>query len=506
MPNSCSTMSTRSIAARQGAVHAVKDLSLDRQAGRDHGAARLVRLRQDLDLAHDRRLRGRDRTARSRSTARPIHTLPPAQRGVAMAFEAYSLYPPLTIARKHRLRAARPQRLARPTSTSGSKDMAELLEIADMLDQYPSSVSGGQQQRASLGRALVRKAELYLLDEPMGQLEPQLRAVLRGRIKHYLREHQCTTILVTHDQTEANALADRIAVMEGGVLQQYATPAELKDAARQPLRRHLHRRAADECLRRPMSATTARRSLRDRRQRRPEPSLRGSRFRARRCAERLQARAGARARRPAACGAYRRRQAIARRASSPASGSATRPISPPRSRGRTVVSVAHEQIAPSPASEVSPSASPPQELHLFDAGQRRGHRPWGRARMTARYHHRHRCRHLGDQVRRLLGSTGEQLAVAAMPNSYATLPDGGVEQDMARTWKDTAQTLRDLADKIDDLNSRVAAIAVTGPGRRHLADRRGGRACRAGLAVARFARRRRSPRSSPRAPAYARAL
>ncbi len=103
-----------------------------------------------------------------------------------------------------------------------------MLEIADILNKYPSSVSGGQQQRASLGRALVRKAGLYLLDEPMGQLEPQLRAVLRGRIKHYLREHDCTTILVTHDQTEANALADRIAVMEGGVLQQYATPAELK--------------------------------------------------------------------------------------------------------------------------------------------------------------------------------------------------------------------------------------------------------------------------------------
>ena len=103
-----------------------------------------------------------------------------------------------------------------------------MLEISSILNRYPSSVSGGQQQRASLGRALVRKAGLYLLDEPMGQLEPQLRAVLRGRIKHYLRENNCTTILVTHDQTEANALADRIAVMEGGVLQQYATPAELK--------------------------------------------------------------------------------------------------------------------------------------------------------------------------------------------------------------------------------------------------------------------------------------
>ncbi len=83
-------------------------------------------------------------------------------------------------------------------------------------------------ERRGPRRALVRKAGLYLLDEPMGQLEPQLRAVLRGRIKHYLREHNCTTILVTHDQTEANALADRIADMEGGVLQQYATPAELK--------------------------------------------------------------------------------------------------------------------------------------------------------------------------------------------------------------------------------------------------------------------------------------
>jgi multiple sugar transport system ATP-binding protein len=108
------------------------------------------------------------------------------------------------------------------------KAMAEMLEISGILNRYPSSVSGGQQQRASLGRALVRDAGLYLLDEPMGQLEPQLRAVLRGRIKHYLREHKCTTILVTHDQTEANALADRIAVMEGGELQQYATPAELK--------------------------------------------------------------------------------------------------------------------------------------------------------------------------------------------------------------------------------------------------------------------------------------
>jgi multiple sugar transport system ATP-binding protein len=156
-----------------------------------------------------------------------IHTLPPAARGVAMAFETYSLYPPLTIAENMGF-ALKAAKLSAGETGKRVKQMAEMLEISDILNKYPASVSGGQQQRTSLGRALIRNAGLYLLDEPMGQLEPQLRAVLRGRIKHYLREHRCTTILVTHDQTEANALADRIAVMEGGELQQYATPAELK--------------------------------------------------------------------------------------------------------------------------------------------------------------------------------------------------------------------------------------------------------------------------------------
>jgi multiple sugar transport system ATP-binding protein len=158
----------------------------------------------------------------------PIHDLPPARRGVAMAFEAYSLYPPLTI-RENIAFALKSARLPASEVRKRVDEIAELLEISDILENYPSFVSGGQQQRAGLGRALVRNAKLCLLDEPMGQLEPQLRAILRGRLKHYLRTHANTTILVTHDQTEANALADRIAVMEGGELLQYATPAELKE-------------------------------------------------------------------------------------------------------------------------------------------------------------------------------------------------------------------------------------------------------------------------------------
>ncbi len=159
---------------------------------------------------------------------RSIHQLPPAKRNVAMAFEGYSLYPPLTV-RDNIGFALKSARLPKSEESKRVQNIAELLEITDILDRYPSSISGGQQQRASLARALVRQAELYLLDEPMGQLEPQLRAILRGRLKHYLRERGMTSVLVTHDQTEANALADRIAVMEGGVLQQIATPRELKD-------------------------------------------------------------------------------------------------------------------------------------------------------------------------------------------------------------------------------------------------------------------------------------
>ena len=163
-----------------------------------------------------------------RVAGRDVEPLRPAGRDIAMAFEGYSLYPPMTI-RENIGFALQSARVDGAEIRRRVDDMARMLEIEGILDRYPASVSGGQQQRASLARALIRDAALHLLDEPMGQLEPQLRALLRGRIKHYLKERGCTAILVTHDQTEANALADRIAVMEGGVLQQYATPAALRE-------------------------------------------------------------------------------------------------------------------------------------------------------------------------------------------------------------------------------------------------------------------------------------
>lgn len=157
---------------------------------------------------------------------RRIDSLPPAQRRVAMAFEGYALYPPLTV--EENIGFGLTSR-AGFDSRARVQELAELLEIGPILGRKPAGLSGGQQQRASLARALARDAELHLLDEPMGQLEPQLRVVLRGRVKALTKARGLTSVLVTHDQTEANAMADRIAIMEGGVLQQYGTPAELRE-------------------------------------------------------------------------------------------------------------------------------------------------------------------------------------------------------------------------------------------------------------------------------------
>lgn len=208
-------------------VHAVRNISMDVKKGEiiallgSSGCGKTSTLRMVAGFE-----------AVSRGTislkGREVQTFAPVRRNVAMAFEGYSLYPPLTV-KENIAFALKSSKLSQSVVEEKVAYIAKLLEIEDILGRYPSSISGGQQQRASLGRALIRDADLHLLDEPMGQLEPQLRAVLRGRIKHYIKERGLTAILVTHDQTEANALADRIAVMEGGELQQFDTPQMIKE-------------------------------------------------------------------------------------------------------------------------------------------------------------------------------------------------------------------------------------------------------------------------------------
>ena len=157
---------------------------------------------------------------------RIVNDLKPADRNVAMAFEGYALYPPLTVKDNIAFSLMR-ERISKDKVDSKVMEVAELLEITDILERYPPSISGGQQQRVSLARALVRDSDALLLDEPMSQLEPQLRAVLRARVKDYIQHNNKTVIFVTHDQTEAVALADKIAVMENGDLKQLASPYEI---------------------------------------------------------------------------------------------------------------------------------------------------------------------------------------------------------------------------------------------------------------------------------------
>ncbi len=157
---------------------------------------------------------------------RRVDHLPPRDRDVGMVFQSYALYPHLTLFEN----IAFPLRLKRFSEREVAarvRRMAELLGIETVLDRYPSQVSGGQQQRAALARALVKEPQILLLDEPLSNLDAQIRVQARAEIRRIQQELGVTTILVTHDQAEALAMADRVAVFSMGQLLQVAPPEEL---------------------------------------------------------------------------------------------------------------------------------------------------------------------------------------------------------------------------------------------------------------------------------------
>lgn len=157
---------------------------------------------------------------------RSIVGLPPHERDVAVAFENYALYPPLTVEENitFGLRARR-----EPNAAARAREVADRLGIAHLLGRKPGGLSSGQKQAVSLARAIVRKPSVLLLDEPLSHLDASERDSTRRELKRLQRETGYTTVLVTHDQQEALSLADRIAVMNAGVLQQVGTAAEVYD-------------------------------------------------------------------------------------------------------------------------------------------------------------------------------------------------------------------------------------------------------------------------------------
>lgn len=152
--------------------------------------------------------------------------LPPRDRGIAMVFQDFALYPHMTVGENIgfplRLSGIEPQ----PRSERVA-DVASALGIGDVLARRPSQLSGGQRQRVAMGRAIVRRPGLFLMDEPLSNLDSGLRAELRAEISGLVRELGVSTIYVTHDQAEALTMADRVAIMRKGVLQDVGTPTQV---------------------------------------------------------------------------------------------------------------------------------------------------------------------------------------------------------------------------------------------------------------------------------------
>jgi multiple sugar transport system ATP-binding protein len=150
----------------------------------------------------------------------------PKDRDIAMVFQSYALYPHMTV----RDNMGFPLRLAgvdKATIRQKVDDAAQMLELTEHLDRKPSNLSGGQRQRVAMGRAIVRQPKAFLMDEPLSNLDAKLRVQMRTQIARIQKGLGTTTLYVTHDQTEAMTLGDRVVVMRGGVVQQVGSPARL---------------------------------------------------------------------------------------------------------------------------------------------------------------------------------------------------------------------------------------------------------------------------------------
>jgi multiple sugar transport system ATP-binding protein len=157
-----------------------------------------------------------------------VNDVPSRSRDIAMVFQNYALYPHMSIA-ENLVFGLRMQGLGKRDRRRRAEEVAEILAISDLLDRRPKQLSGGQRQRVAMGRAIVREPSAFLMDEPLSNLDAKLRVQMRAEIARIQRRLGTTTLYVTHDQIEAMTMADRVAVMNRGVLQQVATPAGLYD-------------------------------------------------------------------------------------------------------------------------------------------------------------------------------------------------------------------------------------------------------------------------------------
>ncbi|HYB39326.1 MAG TPA: sn-glycerol-3-phosphate ABC transporter ATP-binding protein UgpC [Mycobacterium sp.] len=157
-----------------------------------------------------------------------VKHLPPRARDVAMVFQNYALYPNMTVAQNMGF-ALRNAGMSRADTRQRVLEVAKMLELTELLDRKPSKLSGGQRQRVAMGRAIVRRPQVFCMDEPLSNLDAKLRVSTRSQISGLQRRLGTTTVYVTHDQVEAMTMGDRVAVLKDGVLQQVDTPRALYD-------------------------------------------------------------------------------------------------------------------------------------------------------------------------------------------------------------------------------------------------------------------------------------
>ncbi|MFC5973427.1 ABC transporter ATP-binding protein [Halomarina salina] len=153
-----------------------------------------------------------------------VNDVRPQDRNIAMVFQNYALYPHMTVRENMSFGLRLSKQFGDDEISGRVEDAANLLEIPELLDQYPKQLSGGQQQRVALGRSIVRDPDVFLMDEPLSNLDAKLRTQMRTELQRIQDDLGVTTIYVTHDQTEAMTMGDRIAILNDGELQQVAEP------------------------------------------------------------------------------------------------------------------------------------------------------------------------------------------------------------------------------------------------------------------------------------------
>ena len=155
-----------------------------------------------------------------------VNNIHPKDRDIAFVFQSYALYPHMTV-RENISFGLKMRKIDKETINKKVEEVAEILDLKELLDRKPKQLSGGQRQRVALGRAIVRNPKVFLMDEPLSNLDAKLRVQMRSEIKKLHKKLQTTFIYVTHDQTEALTMGDRVVVLNNGIIQQVSTPEDI---------------------------------------------------------------------------------------------------------------------------------------------------------------------------------------------------------------------------------------------------------------------------------------